>query len=58
MSFSDETRPTSGADTWKLREIGFDPERLGHLESLFALSNGHIGLRGSLEEGEPRRLPG
>jgi len=58
MSFADETTPTSAADTWKLREVGFDPDRLGHLESLFALSNGHIGLRGSLEEGEPRRLPG
>jgi alpha,alpha-trehalose phosphorylase len=57
MNFADETRPTS-SDTWKLREIGFDPERLGHLESLFALSNGHIGLRGTLDEGEPRRLPG
>ena len=57
MNFADETRHTS-SDTWKLREIGFDPERLGHLESLFALSNGHIGLRGTLDEGEPRRLPG
>ena len=57
MNFADKTRPTS-SDTWKLREIGFDPERLGHLESLFALSNGHIGLRGTLDEGEPRRLPG
>lgn len=57
MNFADVTRPTS-SDTWKLREIGFDPERLGHLESLFALSNGHIGLRGTLDEGEPRRLPG
>nr|WP_231644913.1 glycosyl hydrolase family 65 protein [Sciscionella sp. SE31] len=27
-------------------------------ESLFALSNGHIGIRGTLEEGEPRALPG
>ncbi|CAN5316485.1 glycosyl hydrolase family 65 protein [soil metagenome] len=58
MSFADQTRHTSFTDTWKLQEIGFDPDRLGHLESLFALSNGHIGLRGSLEEGEPRRLPG
>ncbi len=58
MTFADETRHTSPADTWKLREVGFNPDRLGHLESLFALSNGHIGLRGTLEEGEPRRLPG
>ena len=27
-------------------------------ESLFALSNGHIGLRGNLDEGEPHGLPG
>ncbi len=58
MTFADETRHTSFSDTWKLREEGFDPDRLGHLESLFALSNGHIGLRGTLDEGEPRRLPG
>ena len=27
-------------------------------ESLFALSNGHVGLRGNLDEGEPHGLPG
>src|SRR5919107_5114623 len=27
-------------------------------ESLFALGNGHIGLRGNLDEGEPAGLPG
>ena len=27
---------------------------LERTESLFALSNGHVGLRGSLDEGEPR----
>src|SRR6185503_7628868 len=27
-------------------------------ESLFALSNGHIGLRANLDEGEPHGLPG
>jgi alpha,alpha-trehalose phosphorylase len=30
-----------------------DPADLAVSESLFALSNGHIGLRGCLEEGEP-----
>jgi alpha,alpha-trehalose phosphorylase len=40
------------------------PERKLHLdllpvtESIFALSNGHIGLRGNLDEGEPWGLPG
>ena len=27
-------------------------------ESVFALSNGHVGLRGNLDEGEPHALPG
>ena len=27
-------------------------------ESIFALSNGHIGLRGNLDEGEPHAIPG
>ena len=31
---------------------------LGQTESVFALSNGHIGLRGNLDEGEPHGLPG
>ena len=31
---------------------------LAQSESVFALSNGHIGLRGNLDEGEPFGLPG
>ena len=31
---------------------------LAQTESLFALANGHIGLRGNLDEGEPYGLPG
>jgi alpha,alpha-trehalose phosphorylase len=31
---------------------------LGQVESVFALSNGHIGLRGNLDEGEPHATPG
>ena len=31
---------------------------LAQSESVFALSNGHIGLRGNLDEGEPSGLPG
>ena len=31
---------------------------LGQAESLFALSNGHIGVRGTLDEGDPSELPG
>jgi alpha,alpha-trehalose phosphorylase len=31
---------------------------LAQTESIFALSNGHIGLRGNLDEGEPNGMPG
>ncbi|MCC6225076.1 MAG: glycoside hydrolase family 65 protein [Microthrixaceae bacterium] len=43
---------------WIIRERGFDLGRLGWSESVFALSNGHLGLRGNLEEGEPVASPG
>jgi len=43
---------------WELRWNGLDLEALDRTESTFALSNGHIGLRGTFEEGEPRVLPG
>jgi alpha,alpha-trehalose phosphorylase len=41
-----------------LREEGLDLSRLAQTESLFALANGHIGVRGDLDEGEPHALPG
>jgi alpha,alpha-trehalose phosphorylase len=43
---------------WSLRENGLDLERLAQSESTFALSNGHLGLRGNLDEGEPSAIPG
>lgn len=43
---------------WELRWDTLDLSALERTESIFALSNGHIGLRGTLEEGEPRGLPG
>ena len=43
---------------WELRWHGLDLDALRRTESTFALSNGHIGLRGTFEEGEPRGLPG
>jgi alpha,alpha-trehalose phosphorylase len=45
-------------EPWQLRESRFDVSLLPHTESLFALSNGHIGWRGNLDEGEPHGLPG
>jgi alpha,alpha-trehalose phosphorylase len=47
-----------GVDPWQLRETEFNADLLAQSESIFALSNGHIGLRGNLDEGDPHGLPG
>src|SRR6202022_3054372 len=41
-----------------VRETELDLDKLAQTESVFALANGHIGLRGNLDEGEPFGLPG
>ena len=45
-------------DPWSVREPRLQLDLLGQTESVFALSNGHIGLRGNLDEGEPHAIPG
>ncbi|WP_330274423.1 family 65 glycosyl hydrolase [Lentzea sp. NBC_00516] len=45
-------------EPWQLRWQGLSVDDLHQTESTFALANGHIGLRGTLDEGEPRGLPG
>ncbi|HKS52190.1 MAG TPA: glycosyl hydrolase family 65 protein [Pseudonocardiaceae bacterium] len=45
-------------EPWAVRECKLDLAALGHTESVFALANGHIGLRGNLDEGDPHSLPG
>lgn len=45
-------------DPWMVVERSLDLNILGKTESIFALSNGHIGMRGNLEEGEPHHTPG
>ncbi len=40
-------------DPWLIPERRLDLDLLAQTESVFALSNGHIGLRGNLDEGEP-----
>ena len=47
-----------GVEPWVLTEDHLDLDLLAQSESVFALSNGHIGLRGNLDEGEPAGLPG
>lgn len=45
------------AEPWALTVTRLDPrmtdDALGQAETLFALSNGHLGIRGTLEEGAP-----
>ncbi|MEO7126070.1 MAG: glycoside hydrolase family 65 protein [Nakamurella sp.] len=45
-------------EPWALRETTLDLDVLAQSESVFALSNGHIGWRGNLDEGEPHGIPG
>jgi len=50
--------PSFRVEPWSLHETELSLDILAQTESLFALSNGHIGLRGNLDEGEPHGLPG
>ncbi len=50
--------PEFPVEPWVVRETGLDLDRLAQTESVFALANGHLGLRGNLDEGEPFGLPG
>jgi alpha,alpha-trehalose phosphorylase len=50
--------PAFTVEPWALRETELTLEVLAQTESVFALSNGHIGVRGNLDEGEPHGLPG
>ncbi|HMH35619.1 MAG TPA: family 65 glycosyl hydrolase, partial [Streptosporangiaceae bacterium] len=47
-----------GTEPWRLVEKELDLDLLAQSESIFALSNGHLGLRGNLDEGDPHGLPG
>jgi alpha,alpha-trehalose phosphorylase len=43
---------------WAVHERELDLDLLAQTESILALSNGHIGLRANLDEGEPTGTPG
>jgi alpha,alpha-trehalose phosphorylase len=50
--------PAFPVEPWAIRETELHLDTLAETESVFALANGHIGLRGNLDEGEPYGLPG
>ena len=50
--------PAFSVEPWSLCETELDLDVVEQAGSVFALANGHIGLRGNLDEGEPPGLPG
>ncbi|MGI5143874.1 MULTISPECIES: glycoside hydrolase family 65 protein [unclassified Streptomyces] len=52
------SHPAYAIEPWCLRESELRLEGLAQSESVFTLSNGHVGWRGNLDEGEPHGLPG
>lgn len=50
------------AEPWAVEDAGFDPKMArqfaGQAETMFALSNGYLGIRGMPEEGKPVCDPG
>ncbi|MCJ7753881.1 MAG: hypothetical protein MUP13_04910, partial [Thermoanaerobaculales bacterium] len=50
-----ETYPV---DEWRIVERGLTPDIAGRLETIFALSNGFLGVRGAHDDGEPVYAPG
>jgi alpha,alpha-trehalose phosphorylase len=56
MLHHERTRPPHEdytPDEWNLIEKAFHPEFVAQTESLFALGNGYLGMRGVPEEGDP-----
>ena len=50
---SSSSAPSASSHPWQLIENRYKPEVLGQMETLYALSNGYIGIRGCFEEGDP-----
>jgi alpha,alpha-trehalose phosphorylase len=46
------------ADEWRISETGFSRSWMGNAETIFSLSNGFLGVRGTFEEGRPAIEPG
>ncbi|RNI20704.1 glycoside hydrolase family 65 protein [Flexivirga caeni] len=52
------TKSEFTVEPWRVRELGLHPGNLAQSESIFALSNGHIGVRGNYDESTPNGLLG
>jgi alpha,alpha-trehalose phosphorylase len=45
-------------DPWRIVETAYSSEHMGRAETIFSLSNGYLGVRGTFEEGRPALSPG
>lgn len=45
------------ADEWRILETRYDSKHEGRAETIFSLSNGFLGVRGTLDEGRPFLSP-
>ncbi|MFC4107744.1 glycoside hydrolase family 65 protein [Micromonospora zhanjiangensis] len=45
-------------DEWRIVETRYSDEYVSRAETVFALGNGFLGVRGTFEEGRPARSPG
>ena len=45
-------------DEWRVRETRYSERYFPRAETAFALSNGYVGIRGTLDEGRPAFAPG
>jgi alpha,alpha-trehalose phosphorylase len=50
--------PRAPERVWQITESRFSPEQAARHESVFAVGNGYLGLRGAPEEGTPAHDPG
>ena len=58
MALISSDRERFPCDPWKLVEASYRPDGDGTLETLMALGNGHLGIRGSYTLGSGGTLPG
>ena len=44
------------SDSWNITQTAFRREDAGKYETIFALANGHLGIRGTVDDGRSARL--
>ena len=57
-AFPEVDRLRFPAEDWRLVETRYSPEDLGETETLFAVGNGYLGMRGNVEEGRQSHTHG